>query len=497
MKAVFNFLKRHWLISLIIVILAVFFVYFIFFRKSGSLPETVEAKRGNIVQEVSVTGKVKPSQSVDLAFEKAGKVAWVGAKVGDRVVGGQVLASQVNGDIAAQLDQAKASVKEQQAKLDELKKGTRPEEIQIQQAKVNNARADLADKIDDAYTKSDDAVRNKADQVFSNPRTANPQINNYLGIESILKNDIEWRRVLTENILNAWKSSGGVDAAAAKKNLNEVKIFLDKTALAVNNATANSNLSQATLDDWKTAISAGRTNVNTAVVNLAAAESTLANEENELALDKAGSTPEQIANQEAKVEQAEASVKNYAAQLSKTILSSPIFGIVTKQDAKQGEIAAANAVVASVISEAQFEIETNVPEADIAKVKKGDKARVTLDAYTGDVVFDANVSKIDPGETMVEGVATYKTTLQFAKKDERVKSGMTANIDILTAQKENVIVIPRRLVIARNGDKFVKKLGAGNQITEIKVETGLAGSDGNIEIISGLSEGDKIIYGLD
>jgi HlyD family secretion protein len=492
MKKFFLFFRRPLGIFLLI-LMAGIGAYFIFIRKPATPPETVMAEKGNVIQEVSVTGTVKPSQSVDLAFEKSGKIAGVNVGVGDTVFAGQTLVTLVNGDIAAQLDQVRAAVAEQQATLDELKKGTRPEEIQIQQVKVDNARADLADKIEDAYTKSDDAVRNKADQIFSNPRTANPQLNYYLNTDSVLKTDIEWRRVLIESFLNSWESSGTVDAATAKKNLNEIKTFLDKVALVVNNASANSNLTQTTLDTWRADISTGRTNVNTAIVNLAGAESTLANEENELALDKAGSTLEQIASQEAKVEQAAANVKNYEAQLAKTIIWSPINGMVTKQGAKQGEIVGANVVLVSVISQNKFQIETNVPEADIAKVKAGDSAKITLDAYGSNVFFEAKVVKIDPGETMVEGVATYKTTLQFVKEDERVKSGMTANIDILTSQKENVIVVPQRLVISRNGDKFVKVLKDDGTIEEIKVEPGLRGSDGNIEIISGLNEGDKII----
>ncbi len=102
--------------------------------------------------------------------------------------------------------------------------------------------------------------------------------------------------------------------------------------------------------------------------------------------------------------------------------------------------------------------------------------------------------KIDPAETIIEGVATYKTTLQFSGNDERVKSGMTANIDILTAKAENVIAIPQRAVAQKeNGDKIVKILKDDGVVEERKVTTGLKGSDGNIEITEGIQEGEKII----
>jgi HlyD family secretion protein len=502
MSAFSNFIKRPSVIVLAIIVVVGFGVYFLFVKKSSSPPETFVAKRGIIMQEVSVTGKTKAAQDVDLAFEKIGKIALVNVQIGDKVFSGQTLVVQVNSDIAAQLEEARASVKEQEATLEELKKGTRPEEIQIQEVKVVNAKADLLDKIQDAYTKSDDAVRNKTDQLFSNSQSSTP----VLVFVSSLKQDLESSRVLIEFILNSWKSSLGAlnissdlnsYITSAESNLNQIKLFLGNISLAVNSLTAGADLSQTTIDTYKSAVSTARANVNTAITNLTDAESTYLVEQNNLILEKAGSTPEQIAEQEAKVAQASANVKNYEAQLSKTILLSPINGVVTRQDAKVGEIVAANNVIVSVISSGGFELEANVPEADIAKVKVGDTAKVTLDAFGSDKAFEATVTKIDPGETIIEGVATYKTTFSFIKGDEGIKSGMTANIDILTAEKENVIVVPQRLVVSKDGEKFVRVLGDDGIVREIKVETGLRGSDGNIEIISGLSEGDKAVISLD
>jgi HlyD family secretion protein len=174
------------------------------------------------------------------------------------------------------------------------------------------------------------------------------------------------------------------------------------------------------------------------------------------------------------------------------VLISPIDGVVTKQEAKVGEIMAANTIVVSLISESQFKIESNVAEADIAKVKIGNLAIVTLDAYSNDVIFEAGVVAIDPAETMIEGVATYKTTLHFTHEDKRIKTGMTADIDIVTDQRENVIVVPIRAIITKNGDTIVQILKEKKPV-ETKVKTGLRGSDGNIEIIEGLSEGDKVV----
>ena len=145
-----------------------------------------------------------------------------------------------------------------------------------------------------------------------------------------------------------------------------------------------------------------------------------------------------------------------------------------------------------MISTNKYEIEANVPEADIAKIKVGNTADVTLDAYGNDVRFNVKITAIDPAETVIEGVSTYKTTFQFTAEDGRIKSGMTANLDILTDKKENVIAIPSRAVITKGADKIVTVLG-NNILKEVKVTLGLRGSDGNVEIVSGISEGDKVV----
>ena len=168
-------------------------------------------------------------------------------------------------------------------------------------------------------------------------------------------------------------------------------------------------------------------------------------------------------------------------------------GVVTKYDAKTGEVMSPNTEIVSIISDNQFQIKMNIPEADVAKVRIGNVARITLDAYGDDEKFEASIVTIDPGETIVEGVATYETTLQFKKNDERIRSGMTANIDIETARRDNTLSVPQRTVVSKNGTKLVNVLIGENTTKEMPVITGLLGSDGNIEIVSGLSEGDKAI----
>ena len=512
-----NLIKKPIFVVPAAIVIAVFVGgYFYFSQNKPPAYEFVVAQKGDIVQEVAVTGKVKPAASVDLAFESGGRAVWIGVETGDRAAKGQILARLYSGGLAAQLSQAKANARVEEAKLEELKKGTRPEKIKIQEAKVakakttlNESKKDSINKIQDAYTKSDDAVRNKIDKFFSNPRSPNPQLN-FSVSDSGLKVNVESDRFKVEDILVSWKSSLGSLSVSgdlnfyinkAKQNLNEIKSFLDKTALAVNSLTVDADHSQSVIDGWKSDVSTGRTNVNTAITNLLAAvdklklsQNNLTLEENELALEKAGSTAEQISAQEAAVESAEANVSNIKAQITKTVLYSPINGIITNVDAKVGEIVAPNVSVISVISEKRFKIEADVPEADIAKVKIGQTAELTLDAYGDNVVFKAKTVLIDPAATIIEGVPTYKTTFQFIGKDGRVRPGMTANLEIATGSRKNAVNIPQRAIIEKgNGEKIVRVVGKNGAIKDVKVKTGLKGSFGEVEILDGIKEGDKVI----
>lgn len=510
-----TFFKKPIVITTTVIVVLV--AGFIMLRGKDTAPQFdfIIAKRADILREVNVTGRVKPSESVDLAFEKTGKVESISVGVGDRVFIGQILVKLESDIIEAELIQARANVKIQQAKLDELVAGPTIEEIEVQKVKVKNAEASFADaeknlitKLQDGYTKSDDAVRNKADQFISNPQNTNPQIN-FTVNDSRLKTSIEGGRVLIESMLAPWQE--GVRALSldsnltqatleAKQNLNIIKTFLDDVSFAVNALKTSTNFSQATIDGYRADVSTARTNIDialsvivTAEEKLKDAESALFLEKEKLVLEQAGTRIEQIIAQEAKTEEVQGVVAQKQAELGKTVLWTPINGVITKQETNVGEIVSANTVIVSLISTSEFQIEANVPEADIAKISINDKALVTLDAYGSDVVFEVRVVSIEPAETIIEGVATYKTIFQFVEKDDRVFSGMTANIDIKSGERKDVVVVPARAVIIRNGNKVVRVFNENDTIIEVHVITGFRGSNGSIEIIEGIQEGDKVV----
>jgi len=513
---ILRWISTHPIWSLLIFILVSTALVSIFSGGGESNYNTVLAEKGSIKQEVSVTGKLMPVEDVDLAFEKSGKVSLIYIKVGDKVFPSQLLAKLDNSDLIAQLAEFEANVDSQKAKLAELERGTRPEEILIQETKVESAKSsvedakkNLVDKLNDAYTKGDDVIRNKIDQFFDGPRTSNPQIN-FAVLDVQLENKLNTTRKYIETMLIEWKDS--VDALSpisdldsyvsmTNTNLDKIKSFLSDITLALNDLSAGVSLSQTTIDTYRTSVSTARTNINTATVNVSAAdeklrgaESTLSLEQNNLALKKAGTVEEQITAQEAAVKQAEAKVQSALAQISKTIIRSPISGTVTSQDIKVGEIVTANTKIISIISEDNLEIEANIPEVDIGKISLGNKAKITLDAFSGEI-FSGSIVYVDPAETIIEGVTTYKIKLNFDEEDSRIRSGMTADIDLITAELSDVIIIPQRAVITRDGEKLVNVLIDG-EIREIVIKTGVRSFEGMVEVISGLEEGEEVVVSI-
>src|SRR3989344_2489329 len=272
-RRAWKFILVHKIASSMVVVPLLALSFYIFSNGNGSKEEAITVERKNIFQKVNITGTVKPAQSVDLAFERVGRVARVAHDVGARVGAGALLVSINNADLAADVAQAEASLKSAEAKLAQLKSGTRTEEIKVSEVKEDNARraledarANLSATIRDGYVKADDAVRNKSDQLFSNPRSANPQLNHTTDPQ--LETDLEALRPNIEGALNLWtRELDKSDPLLAHKTLSEVGAFLDMMIRLLNALSPTTGLTQATLDDYRTDIATGRTNVSTMILN--------------------------------------------------------------------------------------------------------------------------------------------------------------------------------------------------------------------------------------
>ncbi|MEI6650470.1 MAG: efflux RND transporter periplasmic adaptor subunit [Candidatus Moraniibacteriota bacterium] len=192
-------------------------------------------------------------------------------------------------------------------------------------------------------------------------------------------------------------------------------------------------------------------------------------------------------------EQSRKAVQTIRTQIARSTLVSPIDGVVTKLNVREGETAMAGAVVARISKGDGLALEARVPEADINKLKLGMDADVTFDALTKDDIFHATVYEIEPASTVVQDVVSYVTRFRLNDADARLKEGMSTTIDTVTAKSENVLAVPFRAIIREGTKNFVELSADGLTVSKKEVTLGLEGDDGMIEVKQGVSQGDPVV----
>ena len=474
-------LKKKKLIYGAIGIVAFIFILFFTLRDS-SAPETVVANSNDLVRTVKISGKVVPQEKVDLSFEISGTVSSVSKKVSDPVVAGEVLVRLNAGGISAEVAKAQAELASAQAELSKLNGKD------IYENSIANAKRSLVQTLRAAYTAASDALNNKADQVFINTFSNRPEISGWFKGFNDLRSSLTSQRIDMGYTMLDWQKMisklgttnySDTELNLTKEYLEKTTSFISDVSVAVNMFEATDPMPQTDIDKYKTAILSARDNLNAASQNLIDSENALT----KLLTD----VPVQVA----RVAAAEAALANLQFKLNNTAIVSPINGVVSRQEAKPGQAVTANTSLVSVISR-DYEIETFVPELLIAGIQVGNSAKVTLDTYGVAEIFEARVEHLDPAETIKDGVSTYKVALSFLNPDVRIKSGMTANVEIETFRKAGSVVVPMRAVTTEDGQHFVTIVD-GKSERKIQVTIGEKDSQGNVEILSGLNSTDKVV----
>ena len=147
----------------------------------------------------------------------------------------------------------------------------------------------------------------------------------------------------------------------------------------------------------------------------------------------------------AQVSQAQATLEADETDLAKTVIHSPINGIVLTRNVEPGQTVAASfqAPVLFTLAEdlTQMELHVDVDEADVGQVTAGQAATFSVDAHPGRT-FPARITQVRYGSQTVNGVVTYKTVLNVDNSDLSLRPGMTATADITTKKVENAILVP-------------------------------------------------------
>lgn len=307
--------------------------------------------------------------------------------------------------------------------------------------------------------------------------------------------------------------SAELDLAAAKEDLTNAlavnKEKLDQANTKVKNAKEYHDALEDYADKIKDDSGSSSSAYKLAYSSFISAENSYKETKDNLALVKKqiaedeANARQNLADAEENLNQKKASLSsgtlsyNYATYLiaknsfENGSLKAPLEGIITGVNNEIGEYAGPTKATISMISE-NLQIKVNIPEADISKIEIGKEAKITFDAFGEETIYTGKILEIEPAETLISDVVYYKTTISLEDNSNKIKPGMTANITVQIANKENVLSIPQIAVNEQNGAKYVYAL-KNNQKERISVQTGVSGDDGRIEITSGLSEGEIII----
>ncbi len=256
----------------------------------------------------------------------------------------------------------------------------------------------------------------------------------------------------------------------------------------------------------------------------------------DVALTNYQSAEAQVKVVEAQVKQAEAALNFAELELKYTEIRSPVDGIVMARNVEVGQTVAASFATPNLFLIAldltEMQVDTNVSESDIGGMTEGMEAIFTVDAYPG-VRFAGTIRQVRLAPINVQNVVTYNVVVAVNNQGLRLKPGMTANVSIIVAQKDQVLKVPNaalrfnppqndraegltsegKSVMAEErsvGGKPVVgpvdsggqarkiwKLGESGDLEPMIIQTGI--SDGvSTEVVAGpLAEGDMVVVGVD
>ncbi len=477
--------KRFWVLGAIILIALIY----AFTHKSASTITVVPVTHGDLKSTVLATGQVTAATDLNLSFSSSGLVQSLPVSVGSKVQKGQILAMLLNNNEYAALKLA-------QANYDKVAEGNSTEEIAVAQVALDSAKLVQDTLVANAYRELLNA--SLVPTLSSGTLGTAPTITGTYSGQTEGSYSIYPHATGTGGYFSysGLETGTGTISTTAPMPLGTKGLYIQFAPDYVTNQN----------DVWTVLLpntaSPAYLSAYSAYQNaLKNRDSAIAAAQANLDLKKAAARPADLAAVQASVDQAMAVYEN-------TILRAPASGTIVHVDTKLGERADAQKEVIVLQDIAHLYVEADINETSIAKVALGQRVAMTLDAFGPNVAFSGTVAEIDPSATTSDGVVNYKIKVsvengmaadatEMAPSKDAVRPGMNANMTITAWDHSNVIAVPKaalsieadgtyvRVVTDDKNDKFEKR----------KVQTGSLGDGNMIEIISGLSEGERIAVG--
>jgi HlyD family secretion protein len=499
--------KVLWITGLLVVLLVAGFVtYRVLANNSASGSEEIQTAtvtRGSLDSTLSSSGNTRTGQSAIITWQTSGRVGEVTLQPGDVVQKSQTLAtldldSLVTEMIKARQDlidaqqayedlmnstlqqaQALQAVENAQKALDSLKQTAAEDSSQAQLA-LANAQIALEDaqktrtKMDYPHS-TDKLIIEKAQTDYL---LAKQRYKEALSAYNALKhrNLTNPERVQALNNLVAAKAKMDVAFATYNwylLNYTDEDIAQADGELAV--AQANLETAQANWDALKNGTSA------TAIT---LAEAILADAQRAYERVKDGPSEDDVASAQAAIDAAQ-------AVLDKAQLLAPFAGTITEVDVNTGDLANAGDTAFRIDDMDSLYIDLQISEVDLANLEVGQKATLEFDAIEGKT-YDGEVTEIGMIGAVSQGVVNYPATIRITNVDEDLLPGMTALVNIITAQADNVLLVPNKAIRNSGGQQTVTVLFEGQQFS-IPVSVGLVGDTMSEVLSDQLREGDTVV----
>ncbi len=414
--------------------------------------QTVAVTRGELVAIAGATGTVRANQTAELAWQTSGRIESISVEVGDKVASETVLAELLETSLPQSIILAQADLVEAERNLDNLINSN----LYKAQAQLNLANAQ------DAYERA----------VWSSFQGDTARTTNQNKIDAA-----KAAVTLAEDKVNdAEENYDKVDErddddplkAGALSTLANARETLEKAKKDLNYLIENPGEKELAISEGKVA--------------LALAEYEDAQREWERRKD--GADPDDITAAEARI----ASIK---ATIGLSQISAPFSGTITEVNAMVGDQVTTGTYAFRLDDLSHLLVDVQVPEVDINRIRVGQDVDLAFDAISNKA-YQGRVHSVAQVGTIQNGLVNFKVTIEILNPDEQVLPGMTAAVNIIVSQLEDVLTVPNRAVRLVDNQSVVYILKNGIP-TPVNIEIG-SSSDTMSEIVSGdLNEGDKVI----
>lgn len=203
---------------------------------------------------------------------------------------------------------------------------------------------------------------------------------------------------------------------------------------------------------------------------------------------KEKSGPQSVEMAAAQVNQAQAGVQSAAVQLDNTVLRSPVDGVVSVCNVKEGEMASSAVTSFTVINTSSIIAEVGVPDSMIGKVSKGQKITAKVNALDNKTV-NGIVDSVSPAADATS--KSYTVKIKIDNQGNVLKSGMFVRVLLPAEKKENILVVPNETIKTENGISYVYTV-ANKKIKKVAIETGIS-NEKVTEVLGNMKKGDQVV----